>query len=460
MNEAKPAKPKELPVKLARAQARDLISALASGEASSSDGLSGFSKMPAAHRRAVLEAMREDPTLRQATLDRARMAELALAALRGATGPVDFIHSMFDAVFDVCGGLRAGDGDVVARSVLAALLEPQGGNAKSALPSIAELDPVKVVRNATFSSALASFVASPGHEELLRRASGTWGRLLAAMIASKPRSPAMSGEQASATLRFVAAQGRDAVPLELVLAVPWLSLIAGGVSDEVDGQGTLAAIPHALKLGQSSGPGPEPRTAADDGPPRSTLPREPDLPRGIAVLLSEFRELLVRYDKDNGDLRRNLSLELEKQARALADAQGRIEKSRDEIASLNAAKRDLDARLGAAEAREREANEKRRSAEQQLAASGRELNVLIDSKGTQLDDAKAEVRGELKKSALAHLSNLREYLLDMGGVKASGSTGLASTAFDEVIRTLQRQGFVSDTELPRMRTPGDKRKPE
>jgi len=249
------------------------------------------------------------------------------------------------------------------------------------------------------------------------------------------------------------------MPTELVLLVPWLANLAGGVPDEMAESLPFAPIPKSLMgnvttaearitgamESDSPSAGTELGTSGDDRIAKESLWK-------TSGLYGQIQDALNRFEQLTEERKGNLVKKLQAADAQIHTLQAQAETNRDQITDLESKRQDLIARLRAAEENVARITAERDTLKQECDRWQRELAVIADSANQQVEDAKAEVRRALKSSILSHLVNLREYLgeLDQSGV--ADAARHATTLFDEVVKILQRQGFVTQTELSRVRS--------
>ncbi|MHB1141463.1 MAG: hypothetical protein ACYC1T_06895 [Sulfuricaulis sp.] len=458
MIQAKRGKTKELSKKEASERAKVLVGGLYGGN-DWSGLIGGFDRLPASHRRAVLGAAKELSVDRTRSVDKARLIEVARSGLRsGPTNKPEFLVSLVEAVLGFCNRFEPRESPGAMGDVLASLLKGGAQHGGEATLEFSVLNPAELAKINEIGTALKQMIQSDHHRETLKKTMNIWGRLLGALLGTRRASVSLGASEALAVLRLMSGLGVSSVPAELMLSVPWLADLAGGVPQDIADGPPFATIPASLKRQAALGDAGTATAGETKSPPPAEEPdakqRENRLGsggvRGTSGLFRQIEEVIARYEELAEQRRKNLSDKLDKAEKEKGDLSSQMETLRSQIIVLDSKRQDLSAQLRNAEQSEATIASERDSLRQERDKWQREMAAVADSRSRQIEDAKVEVRLALKSSILTHLVNLHSYLTELKQSGASDAARYAATAFDEIIRTLHRQNYVTATELPRL----------
>lgn len=426
-------KPKELSQAQAKGYARDILESISGG--SGWDSVTEkFRLLSAGNRKAVLEAVLADVRRSPVKADPQRLLQLCLAGLKFGKSPKpEFVAGMVETVFEVCAAFDTG-GRNVGGEILRKLLAAGTGKGDKADAEISHIDLSRLGRSAALPSSLSSLLMDEQADPVIRDSIAVWGRLLGLMISDKGASSEISPEAARRVLQIMSDAALP-LPPELVLSVSWIGAIAGGYPETLSRRAPFPAL-----LG--SGPAPA------GGSPRSEVKPAPKGPRDL--LLEGIRKAVDRFESEMEDRRVALSGEIARLTDALARGRSDLENEEAKGRTATQRIRELteEGRKQRKEITEMEA--KLAEAMTELEKWKKEADVLLESRAHQVDDARSESRKEFVRSVRTHLSSLRGFLLELRQAEKSDAAALAATAYDQIIRVLHRQNYLTPDELPRM----------
>jgi chromosome segregation ATPase len=234
------------------------------------------------------------------------------------------------------------------------------------------------------------------------------------------------------------------LPVELILACSWLGIVAGGIPDELRGRAPFSAL---LAAGNRKSPADDEkdRGARGENPQRAEAPIS-----SRDLLLSGIENLLRQYESDWEQKRSGLASELTRVRAALTAMETELDRERSENFRLERNNSDL---RNAATAQEMEMSAIKDERTKLLSDVDKwktEVEVILESRSNQIEQAKSECRRDFIKTTRTNLGSLRGLLIELKGQETSGTASLAATALDEVIRVMHSQKFLTPEELPRL----------
>ncbi len=435
---------KEISQAQAKGHARELLELLQDG-----DGwqpvLQRFGELSAGNRKAVLDAMRQDPIASGVTPDSSRLHALAVAAVRrGRSLRPEFVAALIQAALEVCGLFKQGGWNAGAE-LLAELLRATTKESGDGFPDVSEIDFSKLAKSETTGRTVSALLVNDKLQEVLSKTAHVWGRMVAALIATRGAACGLESEAAHAVLRLMSDPAQP-VPLELVLSATWLGTIAGRMPDDLAKRSPFSSLlsetyRKTASEGASSGTS---EGGASRPVAKAAGPRE--------VFLSGVASLLDGYGADGEQKRLALSSEIGRLTMDLAANENELERTKSHVFELNRTVADLRAAANA-QASEMSATRKEKAALQaEVAKWKKEVEVLLESRSNQIEHAKAECRKDFIKTTSTNFRGLRGFLIELKANDRSGTASLAATAIDEIIRVLQTQKFVTPEELPRLQS--------
>lgn len=406
---------KEISLAEARGMAADLYSAM-TGRSEWEPVFSRFTSYSAGNRKQILEAI-GSVKKSAGPSDGSRVNALAQASLDGLHGNKPaFEAALLLSVFEMT-ALMDGSEGTATRELLVALMKPDAERPRG-FPTLLQFEPSALSESPVLARALSDFLVTSS-EVKLADTTPVWGRLLGHIYAAR-RGDAVTKEAAARALRHLSAAKAKELPVEAALTVQWLRQASGNTDEH-------RQAPRAQQVEQG-----------------------PELSDHARSLLDGLSKQIVAHDaslKQREEGFRKLIREMEDKLTQLQGALQQAHQETQQTKRLHESLVDEHAKVKEGSA----------SLEQALADTRSELSTWKEShtalhEGSQvgLDDARAELKRDLKRAFVPLLKSLTTYVNDLKGSARKEDVQHALVTLDELIRAFHTRGIATPAELPRL----------